>query len=42
MFALENGVSSTLILDAPLVLKQGTDLKMWNQELWKNFTDDQH
>ena len=30
--ALENGYSpSTLILDAPLVLKQGTDLKMWKQ-----------
>ncbi|MDC3100553.1 PBP1A family penicillin-binding protein [Candidatus Pelagibacter sp.] len=31
--ALENGYSpSTLILDAPLVLKQGTDLKMWKPE----------
>ncbi len=31
--ALENGYSpSTLILDAPLVLKQGSDLKMWKPE----------
>ena len=31
--ALENGYTpSTLILDAPLVLKQGTDLKMWKPE----------
>ncbi len=31
--ALENGYSpSTLILDAPIVLKQGTDLKMWKPE----------
>jgi penicillin-binding protein 1A len=31
--ALENNYSpSTLILDAPLVLKQGTDLKMWKPE----------
>ncbi len=31
--ALENGYSpSTLILDAPLVLKQGNDLKMWKPE----------
>jgi len=31
--ALENGYSpSTLILDAPLVLKQGYDLKMWKPE----------
>ncbi len=31
--ALENGYSpSTLILDAPLVLKQGKDLKMWKPE----------
>ncbi len=31
--ALENGYSpSTLVLDAPLVLEQGTDLKMWKPE----------
>ncbi|MDB2515641.1 penicillin-binding transpeptidase domain-containing protein, partial [Candidatus Pelagibacter bacterium] len=31
--ALENGYTpSTLILDAPLVLEQGTDLKMWKPE----------
>ena len=31
--ALENGYSpSTLILDAPIVLKQGTDLKLWKPE----------
>tara|TARA_Y100000816_G_scaffold265408_1_gene225233 strand:- start:262 stop:2604 length:2343 start_codon:yes stop_codon:yes gene_type:complete len=31
--ALENGYSpSTLVLDAPLVLKQGNDLKMWKPE----------
>ena len=31
--ALENGYTpSTLILDAPLVLKQGSDLKMWKPE----------
>ncbi len=31
--ALENGYSpSTLVLDAPLVLAQGTDLKMWKPE----------
>ena len=31
--ALENGYSpSTLVLDAPLVLKQGDDLKMWKPE----------
>ncbi len=31
--ALENGYSpSTLILDAPIVLKQGNDLKMWKPE----------
>jgi penicillin-binding protein 1A len=31
--ALENGYTpSTLILDAPLVLKQGLDLKMWKPE----------
>jgi penicillin-binding protein 1A len=31
--ALENNYTpSTLILDAPLVLKQGTDLKMWKPE----------
>ena len=31
--ALENGYSpSTLILDAPLVLEQGSDLKMWKPE----------
>ena len=31
--ALENKYSpSTLILDAPLVLEQGTDLKMWKPE----------
>ena len=31
--ALENDYSpSTLVLDAPLVLKQGTDLKMWKPE----------
>ena len=31
--ALENGYTpSTLILDAPLVLKQGFDLKMWKPE----------
>jgi len=31
--ALENNYSpSTLILDAPLVLEQGTDLKMWKPE----------
>ena len=31
--ALEQGFSpSTLVLDAPLVLKQGTDLKMWKPE----------
>jgi penicillin-binding protein 1A len=31
--ALENGyLPSTLILDAPLVLAQGTDLKMWKPE----------
>ena len=31
--ALENNYSpSTLVLDAPLVLKQGTDLKMWKPE----------
>ncbi len=31
--ALENGFTpSTLILDAPLVLEQGTDLKMWKPE----------
>jgi len=31
--ALENGYSpSTMILDAPLVLKQGSDLKMWKPE----------
>ena len=31
--ALENGYTpSTLILDAPLVLAQGTDLKMWKPE----------
>ncbi len=31
--ALENGYTpSTLILDAPLVLKQGNDLKMWKPE----------
>ncbi len=31
--ALENGYSpSSLVLDAPLVLEQGTDLKMWKPE----------
>ncbi|WP_075482435.1 penicillin-binding protein 1A [Candidatus Pelagibacter communis] len=31
--ALENGYSpSTLVLDAPLVLEQGSDLKMWKPE----------
>ena len=31
--ALENGYTpSTLVLDAPLVLEQGTDLKMWKPE----------
>jgi len=31
--ALENGYTpSTLILDAPLVLEQGSDLKMWKPE----------
>jgi len=31
--ALENNFSpTTLILDAPLVLKQGSDLKMWKPE----------
>ena len=31
--ALENGFSpNTIILDAPLVLKQGSDLKMWKPE----------
>ena len=31
--ALENGYTpSTLVLDAPLVLAQGTDLKMWKPE----------
>ena len=35
MPSIENGYSpSTLILDAPLVLKQGTDLKMWKPKTW--------
>ena len=42
--ALENGYSpSTLILDAPLVLKQGTDLKCGNLKIMvKNFMVVQH
>ena len=33
LLALENNYSpSTLILDAPLVLNQGIDLKMWKPE----------
>ena len=41
--ALENEYSpSTLILDAPLVLDQGEDLKLWKPENYgKNFMDHQ-
>ena len=42
--ALENKYTpSTIVLDAPLVLDQGTDLKKWKPEkLWKNFMVLQH
>ena len=40
MLALENNFTpSSLVLDAPLVLDQGSDLKMWKPKLWKSFMD---
>ena len=42
--ALENDYTpSSLVLDAPLVLDQGSDLKLWKPENYgKNFMDLQH
>ena len=42
--ALENNFTpSTLILDAPIVLDQGSDLKLWKPKNYgKNFMDYQH